>query len=85
VHRRRYIFEFQREFDSPYVINTVKTNDATLDTFMIRKPTSEGYFYSKTAGTRRQGRPKSKCKDGVNSDSSELRIESNENIFLDRP
>jgi hypothetical protein len=38
VYRRRYIFEHQSEFDSPCVINIVKTNRLRYAGQMIRRP-----------------------------------------------
>jgi hypothetical protein len=38
VYWRRYNFELQREFDSPCVINIVKTNRLRYAGHMIRKP-----------------------------------------------
>jgi hypothetical protein len=38
VYRRRYNFEIQREFDSPCVINIVKTNRLRYTGHMIRRP-----------------------------------------------
>jgi hypothetical protein len=72
VHRRRYNFELQREFDSPCVINIVKTNRLRYAGHMIRRPEDlpqKAIFIARPQGTRRQGRPKSRWADGVNSDS----------------
>jgi hypothetical protein len=38
VYRRRYNFELQKEFDSPCVINIVKTNRLRYAGHMIRRP-----------------------------------------------
>jgi hypothetical protein len=75
VYRRRYNFELQREFESPCVINIVKTNRLRYAGHVIRRPEDlpqKAIFIARPQGTRRQGRPKSRWADGVNSDSRSL-------------
>ena len=75
VFRRRYNFELEREFDSPNVINVVKTSRLRYAGHMIRRPEDlpqKAIFIARPQGTRRQGRPKSRWADGVNSDSRAL-------------
>jgi hypothetical protein len=72
VHRRRYNFELQREFGSPCVINIVKTNRLRHAGHMIRRPEDlpqKTIFIARPQGTRRQGRPKFRWVDRVNSNS----------------
>ena len=75
VYRRRYNFELEREFDSPIVINVVKTNRLRYAGHMIRRPEDlpqKAIFIARPQGTRRQGRPRSRWADGVSSDSRAL-------------
>jgi hypothetical protein len=68
VFRRKYNFEF----DSPCVVNVVKTNRLRYAGHMIRMPEdlrTEGYFYCKIARNKGQRRPRSRWADGVISDS----------------
>jgi hypothetical protein len=56
TYRRRYNFELQREFDSPCVINIVKTNR------LLKRPEDlpqKVVYIARPQVTRRQGRPKS--------------------------
>jgi hypothetical protein len=72
VYRKKYNFELKREFDSPCVINIVKTNRLRYAGHMMktRRPTTEGcIFIARPKGLRRKGRPKSRWADGVNSES----------------
>jgi hypothetical protein len=58
VYRRRYSFELQREFDSPYVVNIVKTNKFYYPGHMIKRPEDlppKAIFLSRPQGTRRMG------------------------------
>jgi hypothetical protein len=75
VYRRRHNFELQREFDSPCVINIVKTNRLSYAGHMIRRPEDlpqKAIFIARQQGKRRQGRPNSRMADGVISDSRAL-------------
>ena len=75
IIRRRYNFELEREFDSPKVINVVKTNRLRYAGHMIRRPEDlpqKAIFIARPQGTRRQGRPRSRWADGVSSDSRAL-------------
>jgi hypothetical protein len=49
VYRRRHNFQLEREFNSPCVINVVKTNKLRYADHITGKPTTEGYFYCKIA------------------------------------
>jgi hypothetical protein len=82
VYRRRYNFDLETEFDSPCVINIVKTNR-----WGYAGTPQKANFIARSQGTRRQGRPKSRWADEVNSEQigrTELRIESNGKNFFDR-
>jgi hypothetical protein len=75
VFRRRYNFELQREFDSPCVINIVKTVRKRYAGHMIRRPEDlpqKTIFIARPQRTMRQGRSKSRRVDGVNIDSRAL-------------
>jgi hypothetical protein len=75
LYKRRYNFALQREFDSPCVINIVKTNRLRYAGHMIRKPKDlppKAIFIARPQGMRRQGRPYSRWTDGKNSDSRVL-------------
>jgi hypothetical protein len=63
VYRRRYNFELNKEFDSPSVLNVVKTSRLRYAGHMIRRPEDlpqKAIFIVKPQGTRRQGRPRSR-------------------------
>ena len=65
----------EREFNSPNVINVVKTSRLRYAGHMIRRPEDlpqKAIFIARPQGTRRQGRPKSRWADGVDSDSRAL-------------
>jgi hypothetical protein len=62
VYRIRFEIDLQRLFNSPYVINIVKTNILCYAGHMIRR--TEGLeqkiiFIARPQGTKRQRRPKS--------------------------
>jgi hypothetical protein len=61
--------------DSPCVINIVKTNRLRYAGHMIKRPEDlqqKAIFIARPQGTRRQGIPKSRWADRVNSDSRAL-------------
>jgi hypothetical protein len=63
VYRRRYHHEFEREFDSPNVLNVTKTSRLRYAGHMIRRPEDlpqKALFRAKPIGRRNQGRPKSR-------------------------
>jgi hypothetical protein len=63
VYRRRYNFELAREFDSPCVVNVVKTNRLRYAGDMIRMPENlpqKTVCIGRPQGTRWQGRPRSR-------------------------
>jgi hypothetical protein len=71
VYRRRYNHELDREFDSTNALNVMKTSRLRYAGHMIRRPEDlpqKALFRAKLIGRRNQGRPKSRWKDGVNSD-----------------
>jgi hypothetical protein len=75
VYRRRHNHELDREFDSPNVLNVTKTSRLRYAGHMIRRPKDlpqKTLFRAKPNGSRNQGRPKTRCADGVNSDSLAL-------------
>jgi hypothetical protein len=51
VYRRRYNFELDKVFDSPSVLNVVKTSRLRYAGHMIRRPEDlpKGYFHSEAA------------------------------------
>jgi endonuclease/exonuclease/phosphatase family metal-dependent hydrolase len=87
VFRRRYNFELEREFNSPCVVNVVKTNRLRYAGHMIRRPEDlpqKAIFIARPQGTRRQGRPRSRWADGVISDSRALGAQDWTNRARDR-
>jgi hypothetical protein len=77
VYRKRYNHELDKEFDSPNVLNVTKTNRLRYAGHMIRRPENlpqKALFRAKPNGRRNQGRLKSRCTDGVNSDSLALGV-----------
>jgi hypothetical protein len=87
VYRRRYNFELDKEFDSPSVLNVVKTSRLRYAGHMIRRPEDlpqKAIFIAKPQGTRRQGRPRSRWADGVSSDSRALGAPVWTNLARDR-
>jgi hypothetical protein len=86
VYRIRYNFELNREFNSPNVIDIVKSNRLHYAEHMTRgaKDLPQKALYRAVPESRRnQGRPKSMRADDVNSDIIE--IEYNVGIFSDSP
>jgi hypothetical protein len=77
VYRRRYNHELEREFDSPNVLNVTKTSRLRYAGYMIRRLKDlpqKALFKAKPNGRRNQGRPKSRCAEGMNSDSLTLGV-----------
>jgi hypothetical protein len=75
VYWRRYNFELSREFNSPYVVNVVKTNILRYAGHMIRRPEDlpqKAILIARPHETRRQGRPRSRWANGVNRDRQAL-------------
>jgi hypothetical protein len=77
VYRRRYYHEIEREFDSPNVLNVMKTSRLRYAGHMIRRPedlAQKALFRAKPIGRRNQGRPKSRWADGLNSNCLALGV-----------
>jgi hypothetical protein len=77
VYRRRYNHELDKEFNSPNALNVNKTSRLRYAGHMIRRPQDlpqRALFRVKLNGRRKQGRPKSRWADGVNSDSLALEV-----------
>jgi hypothetical protein len=75
VYRRRDNHELDKEFDSPNPLNVTKTSRLRYAGHMIKRPKDlpqKALFRAKPNGRRNQGRPKSRCANGVNSDSLAL-------------
>jgi hypothetical protein len=70
--RRRYNHELEKEFNSPNVLNVMKTSRLRYAGHMIRSPEDlpqNVLFRAKPNAGRNQGRPKSRWVDGMNRDS----------------
>jgi hypothetical protein len=77
VYRKRYTQDHSRDFDSPNVLNVTKTSRLCYAGHIIRRPEDlpqKALFKAKPIGRRNQGRPKSRCADGMNSDSLVLGV-----------
>jgi hypothetical protein len=91
VYRRRYNYEFEREFDSPNVLNVTKTNRLRYAGHMIRRPEDlpQTVLFRAKPRRRNQGRPKFRWADGVNSDRGQrlepLKTRRHGEIFFNRP
>jgi hypothetical protein len=74
VYRRKYNHELDREFNSPNALNVTKTSRLRYAGHMIRRPEElpqKALFRAKSNERRNQGRPKSKCVNGVNTVNSD--------------
>jgi hypothetical protein len=97
VYRRRYNFDLQKEFDSPCVINIVKTNRLRYAGLMIKRPEDlpqKAIFIARPQGTRqredqnpggRMGWTAKAGSLGPQIGRTELKIKRNGENFLDRP
>jgi hypothetical protein len=78
VYRRRYNHELDKEFDSPNALNVAKLSRLRYAGHMIRRPEDlpqKALFREPNPMERRkQGRPKSRWADRVNSDSLALEV-----------
>jgi hypothetical protein len=77
VCRIRDNHEPDKEFDSPNVLNVMKTNRLRYAGHMIRRPEvlpQKSLFRAKPNQSRNQGRPKSRWANRVNSESLALRV-----------
>jgi hypothetical protein len=83
----RYNHELDKEFDSPYALNVTKTRRLRYAGHMIRRLEDlpqKALFRAKPNGWRKQGKPKSRWADGVNSDSLVLSARDWTHSSLDR-
>jgi hypothetical protein len=77
IYRRRHSHELDKEFNSPNDLNVMKTSRLRYAGHIIRRPEDlpqKALFRAKLTGRRNQGRPKSRCADGVNSDTLALGV-----------
>jgi hypothetical protein len=87
VYRRRYNHELEREFNTPNVLNVMKTSRLRFAGHMIRRPEDlpqKALFRAKPNERRNHGRPKSRWVVGVNSDSLALGVRDWTNCAQDR-
>ena len=74
-YRRRYNFELDKMFNSPSLINVIKTNRLRYAGHMSRRDSdspSKVLFGSRPEGRRKVGRPKGRWSDAVTSDAMVL-------------